>query len=76
MDKNIFHDGLFAVKLGPFLDTGKITDPLPGFGSHKWLWDTGGQIKLRAFGVGVAVIYGKDLRNGNDTFFVTLLSQP
>jgi hypothetical protein len=75
MDKNVFHDSLFAVKLGPFLDTGKITDPLPVLGSHKWLWDTGGQVKVKAFGVGVALIYGKDLRTGNNAIFVTLLNQ-
>jgi hypothetical protein len=72
MDKNIFDNGGVAVKLGPFLDTGKITDPLPGLGSHKWLWDTGGQVKVRAFGFGVAFIYGRDLRSGHDAFFVTL----
>jgi len=74
IDKNVFHRGFVAVKLGPFLDTGKITDPLPGLGSHRWLWDTGGQVKVRAFGFGVALVYGRDLRSGNNAFFVTMLS--
>ena len=38
-------NGIFTVKLGPFLDTGKITDPSSGLGSHKWLWDMGAQAK-------------------------------
>jgi tetratricopeptide (TPR) repeat protein len=74
IDKNVYHDSLFAVKLGPFLDTGKITDPLPGLGSHKWLYDTGAQVKVKALGVSFAVIYGKDLRSGNNAVFVTLLN--
>jgi tetratricopeptide (TPR) repeat protein len=74
IDKHIFHDSFVTVKLGPFLDTGKITDPLPGLGSHRWLWDTGGQVKLKALGFGVALVYGKDLRTGNNAFFVTMLN--
>jgi len=71
VDKNLYGNGLFSVKLGPFLDNGKITDPSPGLGSRKWLWDTGAQAKLRILGVGVTVIYGKDLRSGNNAFYVT-----
>lgn len=73
LDKNVYHNGLVGVKVGPFLDTGKITDPSPGFGSHKWLWDTGGQVKLKALGIGMALCYGRDLRSGNDAVFVTML---
>ena len=75
VDKNVFQTSLFAVKLGPFVDTGRITDPHPGLGSDGWLWDTGAQVKFRALGVRFAVIYGKDLRTGNNAFFVTLLNQ-
>ena len=71
-DKNVYHNGIFTVKLGPFLDTGKITDPVPGLGSQKWLWDLGAQAKVRVFGVGVAFSYGKDLRSGNNAFYVTM----
>jgi hypothetical protein len=58
------------VKLSPFLDTGKIRDSALGFDTTKWLWDTGMQAKFRAFGVGISFIYGKDLRSGNNTFYV------
>lgn len=71
-DKNVYRNGIFTVKLGPFLDTGKITDPSSGLGSHKWLWDTGAQAKLRVFGVGVVFSYGKDLRSGNNAFYVSM----
>jgi Tetratricopeptide repeat len=69
-DKNVYRNGIFTVKLGPFLDTGKITDALTGLGSQKWLWDLGAQAKLRVFGVGFAFSYGKDLRSGNNAFYV------
>src|SRR5438128_666833 len=70
--KNIFHKSLLAVKCGPFLDVGKITDESPGLGSHKWLWDTGAQVKARLFGVQAVFSYGKDLRSGNNAFYVSV----
>jgi len=77
-DKNVYGNGLVVLKLGPFLDTGKIdtgkiTDPPAALGSHKWLWDAGAQAKLRVFGAGVVFSYGKDLRSGNNAFYLTLL---
>jgi tetratricopeptide (TPR) repeat protein len=71
-DKNVYRNGIFTAKLGPFLDTGKITDASAGLGSQKWLWDTGAQMKVRVFGVGVAFSYGKDLRSGNNAFYVSM----
>lgn len=71
-DKNVYGNGIFTVKLGPFLDTGKITDSSPGLGSHQWLWDLGAQAKVRVFGVGVVFSYGKDLRSGNNAFYVSM----
>ncbi len=69
-DKIIHKDGIFTVKLGPFLDTGKIYDPSGLFGSPKWLFDTGAQMKLRVLGSFEFVLgYGKDLRSGNNSFF-------
>ncbi len=71
IDKRIYHNGFFSVKLSPFLDTGKSTDPLPGLGSRRWLWDTGVQAKFRVLGVGITFIYGKDLRSGHNAFYAT-----
>jgi tetratricopeptide (TPR) repeat protein len=71
IDKRVYHNGFFSVKLSPFLDTGKSTDPLPGLGSREWLWDTGMQAKFRVLGVGVTLIYGKDLRAGHSVFYAT-----
>jgi hypothetical protein len=75
-DKNVYRNGIFTVKLGPFLDTGKITDASAGLGSQKWLWDLGAQVKVRVFGVGVAFSYGKDLRSGNNAFYVSMRLSP
>jgi len=72
LDKNIYDNGIFNVKLGPFVDTGKISDPISGLGSHQWLWDTGLQAKFRVMGIGVGFSYGKDLRSGNNAFYVTM----
>ena len=71
MDKNLYGNGLIAVKLGPFLDSGKITGSSGTLGAHNWLWDTGLQAKLRVLGVGVTFVYGKDLRTGNNAFYFT-----
>ena len=72
-DKKLYGNGILALKMGPFLDTGKITDPSSTLGSHKWLWDAGAQTELRVFGTGVVFSYGKDLRSGNNAFYLTML---
>ena len=41
-----------------------------GLGTRKWCWDTGVQAKIRVLGVGLALIYGKDLRSGRNSFYV------
>ncbi len=71
-DKNVYSAGFLTVKLTPFIDTGKMTDPEPVLATPKWLWDTGVEGKLKVLGVGVALIYGKDLRTGNNAFYVTV----
>lgn len=71
VDKNLYSNGIVRLQLGPFLDIGRITDPGTTFGSHKWLFDTGVEARLRIFGVGVAFSYGKDLRTGNNAFYAT-----
>ncbi len=71
-DKTIYSNGLITAKLGPFLDTAKLANSISGPESTKWLWDTGGQAKLRVLGVGATFIYGKDLRTGNNAFYVTV----
>jgi tetratricopeptide (TPR) repeat protein len=72
MEKNIYQNGFLSLKLGPFLDTGKISDSSAALGSKKWLWDTGVQAKVRVLGVGVIISYGKDLRSGNNAFYTVV----
>lgn len=69
-DKKIYSNSFINLKLGPFLDIGKITDSSSGLGSQKWLWDLGVQAKVRVLGQRVAFSYGKDLRSGNNAFYV------
>jgi hypothetical protein len=74
MDKNVYSNGLFRVKLGPFLDNGAITDPSGLFGSKRWMWDTGAQCKIRVLGgVTIVLTYGRDLRGGRNVFYGTTL---
>ena len=73
LDKNVYDNGLMRFKLGPFLDSGKITDSSNergGLGSQTWLWDLGAQAKVQALGVGIVFSYGKDLRSGNNAFYL------
>jgi tetratricopeptide (TPR) repeat protein len=74
MDKNVYANGFFTVKVGPFLDNGAIADSSGLFGSQRWLWDTGAQCKLGILGsIQVALIYGRDLRGGRNVFYGTVL---
>jgi hypothetical protein len=73
MDKIVYKGAFFTVKAGPFVDSGKISDPSGFFGSPKWLWDGGMQAKIRVLGsVELVLGYGKDLRSGNNSFFTTI----
>jgi tetratricopeptide (TPR) repeat protein len=77
LDKNIYSNALLSLKLGPFVDSGKITGSSTSMysggslGSKTWLWDVGVQAKVRMFGVGLAFSYGKDLRSGNNAFYIS-----
>ncbi len=74
MDKNIYQNGFFTLKLGPFLDHGAVADSSGLFGSRRWLWDTGAQCKVRILGsLTIVVSYGRDLRGGRNVFFGTVL---
>ncbi|HEV7551518.1 MAG TPA: tetratricopeptide repeat protein [Candidatus Angelobacter sp.] len=72
IDKHVYSNGILTMKLGPFLDSGKILDSSSTLGPHKWLFDTGPQAKLRVLGVGVVLLYGKDLRTGNNAFYANI----
>jgi hypothetical protein len=74
VDKRVYSNGIFTVKLGPFVDNGVIADSSGLFGSQKWLWDAGAQCKIRVLSsVTVVLIYGRDLRDGKNVFYGTAL---
>ncbi len=74
LDKYIFKGAFFTIKLGPFVDSGAIADSSGLLGSQKWLWDAGGQCKVRILGsVTVLLSYGRDLRSGKGVFYATTL---
>jgi tetratricopeptide (TPR) repeat protein len=74
LDKNVYANGFFTVKLGPFIDSGTIADPSGLFGSERWLWDTGAQCKIRVLGsMTVVLSYGRDLRGGRNAFYGTVV---
>ncbi len=69
--KNVYDNGLFGIQAGPFLDTGRITDPVTALGSPQWLWDTGLQARFRVLNVSFTLTYGRDLRSGNNALYVS-----
>src|SRR4029077_14169066 len=74
MDKTIYRNGFFTVKLGPFLATGAVADSSGFFGSSGWLWDTGAQCKVGILGsLTVVLSYGRDLRGNRNAFYGTML---
>jgi hypothetical protein len=74
LDKIVYRAPFMTFRAGPFLDSGKVYDPSGYFGSQKWMWDTGAQLKIRVLGSFEFVLgYGKDLRSGRNSFFTTVL---
>lgn len=69
LGKNLYGNGLVKVQLGPLLDIGRIGDPGAQLGSHRWMFDTGAELKLRVLGVGMVFSYGRDLRRGTNAFY-------
>jgi hypothetical protein len=70
--KNVYRNGFLTVRLGPFFDSGKISDPTGDFGSQRWLFDTGLELKVGVLGQAtVELFFGKDLRTGATTFYGT-----
>lgn len=74
LDKNVYSNGLVKVRLGPLLDIGRIADPGAQLGSHQWLVDAGAQVKLSVLGMGLVFSYGRDLRTGNNAYYLTALN--
>ena len=72
-NKSLYANGIVSVQIGPLMDIGAISDPSTALGSHEWLFDTGVQAKLRIFGEGITLSWGRDLRTGNNAFYATIL---
>jgi hypothetical protein len=71
--KVIFARRLLELRIGPFLDSGKVYDPSGFFGSPQWMWDTGIQTRVRILGSFDFILgYGKSLRTGINSFFTTV----
>ncbi len=82
-DRMLWHDPFLAVRVGPFVDTGRIYGSAeqvaasgsgaasrPLFGSARWMTDTGIQGRVRLFSGSVLVMgWGHNLRSGGDTFY-------
>ena len=73
IDKIVYRAPFVEFRVGPFLDSGKTYDPSGFFGSQKWMWDTGAELKIRVLGsIEFVLGYGKDLRSGRNSFFSTV----
>lgn len=72
IEKNIYSNGIFSFKLGPFFDTGKISGASALLGSRRWLLDAGLQAKISVLGAGVVLSYGRDLHSGHGAFYTSV----
>jgi hypothetical protein len=73
VDRTLLQLPFFRLQMGPFFDTGWITDPSRQFGSRAWMQDAGAQAKITAIGsVKLTVVYGRDLREGRGVFYVSV----
>jgi hypothetical protein len=70
--KNIWSNGFVRLRLGPFVDAGKIAGSSSALGSHEWLLDTGGQLTVQVLGVSAVFSFGQDLRTGNHVFYTRI----
>jgi len=74
LDKNLYQNGFFTVKLGPFLDNGAVVDS-SAFSDHS----AGSGILARNArsaswkSLTIVVSYGRDLRGGRNVFYGTVL---
>ncbi|MCI0612095.1 hypothetical protein L0244_03815 [bacterium] len=71
IDKIVYSNSFFEWKVSPFIDIGKINDRNGMFAPQRWLIDSGIQSKFGIIkSMNLVVTYGRNLRNGSDTFFV------
>lgn len=72
IEKRIYQNSIFDLRVGPAIDTGRIYDKHRNFGSQMWLTDLGLLLKAR-FPSGITIIlsYGKDLQTGRNGFYAT-----
>lgn len=79
-DRLLWRDPFVSLRVGPFVDTGRIYGAAEAvsstatsgvlFGSSRWMTDTGVQGRVRLFSGSVLVLgWGHDLRSGGDTFY-------
>ena len=69
--KLAYSNGLFSLKVGPFVDVAKIMNATYTYEGNKWLCDAGLQLRIAALGVGFTFSYGKDLRSGSNLFYLS-----
>ena len=68
----VWQNGLVKLSLGPFLDSGSVSDPSGLFGSRAWLWDPGIEVTLSVLGsTEIRFVFGRDLRGGRNAIYGT-----
>jgi hypothetical protein len=68
--RRVAHFALADIHAGPFFDAGVVRDSRGEFGSPRTQLAAGVQVELRLFGAfGIRLLYGRDLRTGQDLFF-------
>jgi hypothetical protein len=68
--RRIVRFSLADIHAGPFFDAGAIRDSRGRFGDPRTQFAAGIQLELRVLGAfGIRLLYGRDLRTGQDLFF-------
>jgi len=71
VDKRLYSNGFFGLKLSPFLDSGKISGSASALASQNYLWDIGLQLKVRILGQNLIFSWGKELRTDVNAWYFT-----
>ena len=73
-NRRVFNDGVFDVKLGPFVDIARPYHTLQVQQDERWLYDPGVSLKISVLGAAtVTLSYARNLRDHGNAFYVTAL---
>jgi len=71
LNRRLFRRSFVSVSAGPFLDCGRVHEPLKRSAARLWQFDAGAQARVNFMGLAQVVFsYGRGLRSGRGIFDV------